>query len=327
MPGQPFLSDLCRRCVTYKFMSKKIRTEPGSLIESLSLKKNPDAGVGDEYHGVSAVNFGNRTFGGLLIAQCVCAAGQSVPEGRHIRSLHAAFLQEGRSGLPLRYKVAHLRDGKSFAARSVSVLQGADTVLTCQALFQDDEPGFSHQAPMPDVPPPEALPTFDEMRARMSAHRPERLARAERAQGFFDIRCVEYAHYIERTPLPPRQNVWLRLNGTLAPTRLFASALLAFMSDFALLEASLFCHGASIFDPDMQIASLDHAIWFHRFALLDDWILYSQDSPSAGGARGFARGMLFARSGLLLASTAQEGLIRRHMNVTGQGAAPAAGAP
>ena len=198
----------------------------------------------------------------------------------------------------------------TFPARRVVAGQHGHAIFSLEASFQIEEKGLEHQFPMPlDVPGPEGLPTQRELLQRAS-HVPEAVRRFWARERPLEIRPVNLAHYESRDKLPPRQNVWIRLNGPVPKERALQSVLLAYLSDMTLLDTSTFAHGRGLFDPDIQAASLDHAMWFHRSHPLDDWLLYTQDSPSASGSRGFNRGALYARDGTLIASTAQEGLIR-----------------
>lgn len=255
-----------------------------------------------------------RVFGGQVIAQALVAAQRTVESDRHVHSLHAYFMRPGDPSVPIIYQVERLRDGGSFSTRHVLAIQHGKAIFTLSASFQLDEPGFDHQIPMPTVPAPEELPGEEEIKERFLAQAPVALRRYWQSDRAIEIRPQSFKHYISDDKLEPQQNVWVRAKGPVPDDRLTQAAVLAYLSDMTLLDASLYAHGTSIFDQSIQVASLDHAMWFHRPFKLDDWILYAQDSPSASGARGMTRGSLFTRSGELIASVAQEGLIRKKAN-------------
>jgi acyl-CoA thioesterase-2 len=220
-------------------------------------------------------------------------------------------MRPGDIKVPILYEVDRLRDGGSFTTRRVTALQHGAAIFSLEASFQVEERGLDHQIPMPpDVPAPETLLSQHDLLKTME-HIPEVIRKFWARERPLDIRPVNLEHYSSRDKLPPRQNVWLRLTGPVpeGDPRL-PSVLLAYLSDMTLLDTSTFAHGRGLFDPDIQAASLDHAMWFHRAHRLDDWLLYTQDSPSASGSRGFNRGALYARDGTLIASVAQEGLVR-----------------
>jgi len=252
-----------------------------------------------------------RVFGGQVIGQALVAAQRTVESGRHVHSLHAYFMRPGDPSVPIVYQVERLRDGGSFSTRRVLAVQHGKAIFAMSASFQQDEPGFDHQVMMPDVPAPEALPGEEEIKARFLADAPAALRRYWQSDRAIEIRPQTLTHYISDAKLEPQQNIWVRLTGPVPDDRLTQAAVLAYLSDMTLLDASLYAHGTSIFDQSLQVASLDHAMWFHRPFTLDDWLLYAQDSPSASGARGMTRGGFFTRSGELVASVAQEGLIRK----------------
>jgi acyl-CoA thioesterase-2 len=252
-----------------------------------------------------------RVFGGQVIGQALVAAQRTVAEDRHAHSLHGYFMRPGDPKVPIIYEVDRIRDGGSFTTRRVVAIQHGHAIFSLEASFQKDEPGLDHQSPMPlDVPPPEELATQPELIEKYGQDLPEAVRLFWARERPLDIRPVNIAHYATRDRLPPHQNVWMRINGAIPTSRALRSAMLAYMSDMTLLDTATFPHGRSGFDPDIQMASLDHALWFHRPPVEDGWYLYSQDTPSATGARGFARGQIFARDGTLIASVAQEGLVR-----------------
>jgi len=266
------------------------------------------------FRGVSPDVGWQRVFGGQVVGQAVMAAQRTVGAERHIHSLHGYFMRPGDPSVPILYQVERLRDGGSFATRRVLAIQHGQAIFSMSASFQIDEPGFDHQIVMPDRPAPEALLGEQEIKDKYLAHAPAPVRRYWEQPRPIEIRPVSLTHYFSSTKLEPQQDVWVRATGPVPNDRHLQAAILAYLSDMTLLDGALFAHGTSIFDPSLQVASLDHAMWFHRPCTLDDWLLYTQDSPSASGARGLARGSLFTRSGVLIASVAQEGLIRKKAN-------------
>jgi acyl-CoA thioesterase-2 len=255
-----------------------------------------------------------RVFGGQVIGQALIAAQRTVEADRFVHSLHAYFMRPGDPSVPIVYQVERLRDGSGFNTRRVLAIQHGKGIFAMSVSFQIEEEGFDHQISMPDVPPPETLLGEKEIKERYLAHAPEPIRRYWERERPIEIRPVSLTHYFSNTKLDPRQDVWVRATGPVPEDRTYQAAILAYLSDMTLLDAALFAHGTSIFDQSLQVASVDHAMWFHRPCKLDDWLLYTQDSPSASGARGMTRGSLFTRSGVLIASVAQEGLIRKKAN-------------
>ncbi len=252
-----------------------------------------------------------RVFGGQVIAQALVAAQRTVDPDRHVHSLHGYFMRPGDPEVPIVYEVDRIRDGGSFTTRRVIGIQHGHAIFSLEASFQVDEDGFEHQFPMPtDVPLPEALLTQSQLLAQVEDV-PDPIRRYWARERPLDVKPASPEHYVGRVKLPPFQNVWLRATGAVPADRATRSAVLAYLSDMTVLDTSTFPHGRAVFDPTVQAASLDHAMWFHREHPLDDWLLYAQDSPSASGARGFTRGEIYSRSGVLIASVAQEGLIRQ----------------
>jgi acyl-CoA thioesterase-2 len=251
-----------------------------------------------------------QLFGGQVLGQCVSAASQTVEEARHVHSMHGYFLRPGDASLPVVYQVERVRDGGSFSTRRVTAIQKGQPIFTCAASFQFDEQGFSHQLPMPDVPGPEGLPTETEL-ARQVAHLiPERMRERMTSDKPIEIRPVTRINPFAPQPCEPVKHVWFRAAGPLPAEPQLHKFLLAYASDFNLLTTSMLPHGVSVFQKFMQVASLDHALWFHGDLRMDDWLLYSMDSPWAGNARGFSRASIFNRAGQLVASVSQEGLVR-----------------
>jgi acyl-CoA thioesterase-2 len=262
------------------------------------------------FRGRSPSTSWQRVFGGQVIAQALVAAQRTVGEDRFVHSLHGYFMLGGDPSIPIIYEVERLRDGGSFTTRRVTAIQHGKAIFSLEASFQVDEPGLEHQSPMPVVPMPEDLLGQAELIERYESVMPEGIARYWRRERPIMIKPVALEHYTSREKLDPVQNNWVKFRETVPSDRHVRAALLAYMSDMTLLDTSTFPHGRAVFDSDLQVASLDHAMWFHRDDPLDDWLLYSQDSPWSGGARGFTRGSLFTRNGVLIASVAQEGLVR-----------------
>ncbi len=251
-----------------------------------------------------------RVFGGQTIAQALVAAQRTVEPDRHVHSLHGYFMRPGDITVPIIYEVDRIRDGGSFTTRRVVAIQHGHAIFSLEASFQVEEQGLEYQMPMPlDVPPPEELKSQREL-LQEATHVPEQIRLFWAKERPLELRPVYAEHYSSRDKLPPLQKVWIRLTGPVPNDRALRCAVLAYLSDMTLLDTATFAHGRGIFDPDIQAASIDHAMWFHREHALDGWLLYTQDSPSTSGSRGFTRGALYAQDGTLVASVAQEGLIR-----------------
>jgi acyl-CoA thioesterase-2 len=265
----------------------------------------------DIFRGRSPQVGWQRVFGGQVIGQALMAAQRTIEPGRIVHSLHAYFMRPGDPSVPIIYQVERIRDGSSFNTRRVVAIQHGKAIFALSCSFQIEEPGFDHQAGMPDVPPPEKLLGEQQIKDQYLAHAPSAIRKYWERERPIEIRPVSLTHYFSSEKLEPRQDVWVRATGPVPDDRLYQAAVLAYLSDMTLLDTSLYAHGTSIFDQRLQVASLDHSMWFHRPDKLDDWLLYTQDSPSASGARGLTRGSLFTRSGVLIASVAQEGLIRK----------------
>jgi acyl-CoA thioesterase-2 len=264
------------------------------------------------FRGQSSDLGGKSVFGGQVIGQALVAASRTV-EGRVAHSLHAYFLLPGDMAAPIVYQVDRIRDGRSFTARRVQAIQHGRPILSMIASFQVVEPGLEHQAPMPDVPPPESLRPVDELREAWLAEAgplPVRVQEALR-QPALEFRPVEPWNPLRPTVADPRQSVWFRTVDRVPDDPMLHRCLLAYASDYNLMPTALRPHGESWFNGRMIVASLDHAMWFHRDARVDEWLLYAMESPSAQRARGLGRGLIFDRGGRLVASVAQEGLMRQ----------------
>lgn len=263
------------------------------------------------FRGRSPEEDRQRVFGGQVLAQALAAATRTV-EGRLAHSLHAYFLRAGDPTTPILYEVDRIRDGRSFTTRRVVAIQHGQAIFNMSASFQDDEKGFEHQAPMPEAPRPDELPTPAERADAMRADAPPEALAWFDGDRPIDERSADPIDYFRPVVQEPYQRVWLRANGRLPDEPWLHQVLLAYASDLTLLDTSAMPHAISFFDDAMQIASLDHAIWFHRPFRADDWMLHVSDSPSASGSRGFNRASVYTADGVLAASVAQEGLLRAH---------------
>ena len=261
------------------------------------------------YRGISRDIGTARVFGGQVLCQALLAASATV-ENRLAHSLNAYFLRPGDPAASIVYDVDRSRDGNSFSARRVVAIQHGRPIFTMAASFQVEEQGLEHQFPAPDVPPPESVASRPEVPAETLAHLPQKVQRWINRFGPFEFRQVNDYDPLNPEPRPPFQQIWFRLNGELPDDPSLHRGLLAYVSDFQLVGTALLPHGLSWAKGNLVMASIDHAMWFHRECRMDDWLLYSCDSPSSSGGRGLARGMIYDRHGSLIASTAQEGMIR-----------------
>jgi acyl-CoA thioesterase-2 len=273
------------------------------LVRLLDLERIEE----DIFRGVSPKSRWQRVFGGQVAGQALVAAGRTVPDDRHVHSLHSYFVRPGDPAVPIVYTVDRIRDGRSFTTRRVTAIQHGQAIFALSASFQLVQPGVEHETPMPDVPPPEALATLE-----------ERLAEAEIRRAFFDQPRPIDLRYVDDPPWDRRSaaaaagdhRVWMRASGALPADELLHVCVLTFASDLTLLDSILIRHGLTPGVDDLTLASLDHAMWFHRPFRADEWLLYSTDSPAASGSRGLATGRFYSRDGHLLASVVQEGLVR-----------------
>jgi acyl-CoA thioesterase-2 len=263
------------------------------------------------FRGRSPQQGWQRVYGGQVLGQGLVAAVRTVDKARIAHSLHAYFLQPGDLSRPIIYGVDRVRDGGSFTTRRVTATQHGRAMFVMSVSFHKAEPGLDHQMAMPKgVPPPEQLPSEQDLKARMLAELPENMRRYWEQERPIELRPVDVSRYFAREKRTPEQHIWMRATGRLPDDLALHQCVLAYASDFSLLDTALIAHGKLMFDKDMQLASLDHALWLHRPFRADDWLLYAQDSPSSYGARGFCRGSIFTRDGVLVASVAQEGLMR-----------------
>jgi acyl-CoA thioesterase II len=263
------------------------------------------------FRGLSPQTGWQRVFGGQVIGQALVAACRTLDvEGRPPHSLHAYFLLMGDPKVPIIYEVNRIRDGKSFTTRQVVAIQHGHAIFTMAVSFHSGEPGMSHQVVMPDVPKPEDLPSEAEFKERILPHVSESVRRYYERERPIELRPVEFRRYLGEKIEDGKFHVWIRATGRLPDEPAIHQCVLAYASDMTLLDAALVPFGRTLFEKELMAASLDHALWFHRPFRADDWLLYAQDSPSTASARGFARGLIFTRDGTLVASVAQEGLVR-----------------
>lgn len=288
---------------------------PQQLADALVSVLNVEPVEENFFRGIAAPGGRGRSFGGQVIAQALMAATRTVDAERPAHSLHAYFMRPGDATKPVLYQVERDRDGRSFATRRVVAIQHGKPILNLAASFQVEEPGLNHQDDMPDVPDPETLPNEQQIAAEFTGELPKMFR-----EWIVIPRPMEMRPVTPRPPFsrePRREQIyWFRVPGNLGDDPRVHRAALAYASDFGLLGTSSYPHGKAFADPDMQYASLDHAMWIHGDFRCDDWLLYTMDTPWAGGARGFNRGRIFTRDGRLIANAAQEGLIRK---ITPQG--------
>ncbi len=261
------------------------------------------------YQGPSRNIVGKNVFGGQVLGQSLMAAGRTV-EDRHAHSLHGYFLRAGDIHAPIIYLVERLRDGKTFSNRQVKAIQHGEVIFMLMASFAHDEEGLEHQMPMPEVQGPEGLPNETELRLRIAHLLPEKIRESFCRERPIEIRPLQPVNPFAPMPQEAVRDHWLRSQSTLPDDRLLHQCILAFASDFALMGTAMLPHGVSFMQPNIQAASLDHAMWFHRDFRVDEWLLYHMDSPRSASGRGINRGHIFQQNGTLVASVAQEGLMR-----------------
>ena len=276
------------------------------LIELLTLERLED----NLFRGESRDIGTKYVFGGQVLGQALSAAQATMTTPRDAHSLHAYFLRAGDIEHPIVYHVDRTRDGGSFSVRRVTAIQHGQVIFFCAASFQEHEPGGEHQLSMPEVPKPDDIEPTPALPPEVFARLPSKVQRWLSRMGPFEFRHVYPRDELNPPKRPPFQQVWFRLAEKVGDAPELHRALLAYASDFHLLGTATFPHGISYYQPNVQMASLDHALWFHRPFRADEWLLYSIDSPSAQGGRGLARGLVYDQAGKLVASTAQEGLIR-----------------
>jgi len=283
---------------------------PELLVETLTSLLDLEELDTDLYRGARLPDGRGRVFGGQVIGQALQAAQRSI-EDKVAHSLHAYFMRAGDAERPIIFRVTRDFDGRSFATRRVMALQGGQPILVLAASFQHQEEGLHHQDVMPDVPPPEALGSESEVQKELADALPDPVRRFLAQPRPIEMRPVAPGDWLRSEPRPPVQNSWFRTVAPLPDDPALHRAVLAYASDMLLLGTSMMPHSVRLGDPRMQTASLDHALWLHKPFRFDDWLLYSTDSPWAGNGRGFTRGRIFTRDGRLIASTTQEGLIRK----------------
>lgn len=281
-----------------------------ALLELLALERIEE----NLFRGASQDLGWGTVFGGQVLGQALSAATQTVPPDRHVHSLHAYFLRPGDVKRPIVYDVDRIRDGHSFTTRRVVAIQAGRPIFNMSCSFQIEEGGFEHQDAMPAVPPPDSLASERDRAMALAARLPRAVFERLTAERPFDIRTTDPdTDPFHPAPRPPRRMAWMRTIAPLPDTPALHHTLLAYVSDFAFVGSALLPHGISWLTPGMQIASIDHVIWFHRPLRCDEWLLHVMESPTAGGARGFVRGQVFTQDGELVASTAQEGLLRQRL--------------
>jgi acyl-CoA thioesterase-2 len=265
------------------------------------------------FRGRSPQSRWQRVFGGQVIGQALVAACRTVEDvtARPPHSLHAYFLLGGDPKVPIIYEVDRIRDGKSFTTRNVKAIQHGRAIFSMSVSFHLSEPGLTHQVKMPEVPKPDELPSDEELKDRIYPLLPEPARRYYERERPIEFRPVEFSRYLGEKSENGRFDIWIRATGRLPDEPAIHQCVLAYASDMMLLDAALIPHGRSVFSEDIMAASLDHALWFHRPFRADEWLLYAQDSPSLADSRGFSRGLIFAGDGTLVASVAQEGLLRQ----------------
>lgn len=283
---------------------------PKSVLEELiSLLRLVKTGS-HRFRGQSQdLGFGNL-FGGQVLGQALSAAAESVPPDRRAHSLHAYFLRKGDVTRPIDYTVDCIRDGHSFTTRRIVATQKGRAIFNMSVSFQVHETGFEHQDPAPKVPGPEGIESHREMAQRASSRIPREVRERFLCHHPIEVRPVNPMHPESSQKRDPLRYTWFKAIDVLPDDMTLHQCLLAYASDFGLVSTALYPHGRTFWDPQMQVASLDHAMWFHHAFRMDEWLLYVMRSPSASGARGLNSGQIFTRYGKLVASVAQEGLIR-----------------
>lgn len=275
------------------------------LLNLIQLEQIED----DKFRAESLAIAGDRVYGGQLLAQALRAAIETVPDSRFVHSFHSYFMLGGDVSQPIVYEINRLRDGGSFTMRHVTAIQYERPIFTMLVSFQVQQRGLEHQIEMPDVPPPEELVTTLDYAIQHQAEQPEDLTR-ERLRYPVEMKPIDLETYVNSTKRQPEQQTWVRIAGELPDAIGVHQAMLAFASDFNLLGTAMLPHFDRVGWDDVQPATLDHSMWFHHDFRMDDWLLFTMDSPVSSNTRGFTRGNFFTRDGLLVASVSQEGLIR-----------------
>jgi acyl-CoA thioesterase-2 len=276
------------------------------LVELLALERIEE----NLFRGQSQDLGWGLVFGGQVLGQALSAAAQTVPKDREVHSLHAYFLRPGDASAPIVYDVDRIRDGKSFTTRRVVAIQNGKPIFNLAASFQSDEPGFEHADEMPEVAGPDGLDNELTIWTNLVDRIPEVFRSRATAERPIELRPVDPVDYLTPEKKPPHHAVWMRADGELPDDPALHRYLLAYCSDFSFVTTAMRPHGATWINPTIQVASIDHAMWFHRPFRADEWLLHVMESPSANGSRGLVRGQVFTKDGVLVASTLQEGLIR-----------------
>ncbi|MDF1821830.1 MAG: acyl-CoA thioesterase II [Alcanivoracaceae bacterium] len=264
------------------------------------------------FRGQTVATGQRSIFGGLVAGQALMAASRTVPDARPVHSLHAYFLRPGDFSVPIIYDVDRIRDGKSFTTRRVNAIQHGKAIFSLAASYQEPEEGVEHQTDMPDVPAPETLESDDAIRRQFAERIPDKFRAAFLQERPVEFRPIKPANSFEAEPQDPTRLAWFRISDRIDVDEATNRALLTFCSDFGLMGTAMLPHGMNFFQPHVQAASLDHAMWFHRPFRVDEWLLYATDAPTATGARGINRGLIYRQDGTLVASVVQEGLMRLH---------------
>ena len=291
------------------------------LQQLLGLLKLEAIGV-NRFRGQSQDLGFRNLFGGQVLGQSLSAAIQTLNDDSWVpHSLHAYFLRPGTVQEPVEFEVDILRDGRSFATRQVTASQHGKAILTMMCSFQDPEDGFEHMSPMPAVKGPEGIPSQLELARMFRDYFPERVRDIYTADKPIEMRVLDPVNIFAPAKKDPLKYVWMKADAPMGDNLHDHLTVLAYATDFNLIPTALHPHAVSVTQKDMQVASLDHSIWFHRPFRMDEWLLYAIDSPNAGGGRGLCRGQIFNQAGVLVASVAQEGLMRRVSRKPGEGAA------
>jgi acyl-CoA thioesterase-2 len=281
------------------------------LANLLSLLKLETIELG-LYRGQSQDLGFKAVFGGQVMGQALSAAKETLPEERKVHSFHSYFLRPGDASKPIVYEVEAIRDGKSFSTRRVSAIQFGKPIFYMTASFQTEEMGFEHQVLMPDVPGPDELVSDLDFYQQHAAYIPEKLRSKFICEKPIEMRPVDFQNPFSPQVSPAKRHVWFKANGVMPADLRVHKYLLAYASDFNFLPTALQPHGRSFMAPTMQVATIDHAMWFHHDFRFDDWLLYAVDSPAASGGRGLVQGQFFSRDGKLVATTIQQGVIREY---------------
>ncbi|MCR9278526.1 MAG: acyl-CoA thioesterase II [Pseudomonadaceae bacterium] len=276
-----------------------------NLLDLEEIEKN-------HYRGLSPSEGWQRVYGGQVIGQALVAASRTVDADRLAHSLHGYFIRAGDTEIPILYRVNRIRDGASFTTREVQAIQKGRSIFSMLISFQVQEEGLTHQIEMPDVPAPEDLKTEDELRMDIIDQVPEEFRSHFTRNRPIEVRPIDPGDILNPEVRQPMQMCWMKAREPLPDDQRINQCVLAYLSDWSLLDTCLMPHAVSYMADDMQVASLDHAMWFHRPFKADEWLLYVMDSPASSGSRGLNRGLIYDRNGVLVASATQEGLIRRH---------------